>query len=172
MRTPSAALLAGILFLTVACTGDEVPAADNGSTNADQLSDLENRLEALEQVISTSVDLIPGQDSYSVLKIDLGALPISLEEVRVAGDGSEIVLRIGNPTSAGIEDLDAKLYWGAMAADSTPIIDPVKSREIEISKVLAPGRWTTVTVSIPGVPPDAIGFVRLADASHRGIDLR
>jgi hypothetical protein len=79
-------------------------------------------------------------------------------------------LQFGNLTSARIDGLKAKLDWGKIDANGAPENDKAKTREVTFSTALPPGAWTVTQVVLEGVPPTELGFVRLKEVGHRGID--
>jgi uncharacterized protein DUF3251 len=153
--------------LSLACT----PSTERAES-ASAVDSLDARLATLEDRDETTVDLLPGSGTYEVLRIDLGALAVSLDAIEATPNGSRIRLRIGNVTTATIEDLDATVYWGPIDADSIPVVSQARSKDVSMPGKYRPGAWTPVTFALEGVTPSSIGFLRLAEASHRGLELR
>jgi len=161
----------------------------NKSTSNDRskLQELSTKVEALEERmrdLKTSVDVIetfkdldriayltPGQSGYSSIQFDIGTLTVSLEDVKPYANGSKVTLMFGNPLAGNINGLKAKMEWGSMGTNGQPDNKTTKSRDITFKENLRPGSWTRTQVVLEGVPPDALGFVRIRDLQHTGIVL-
>lgn len=145
-----------------------------------RIASLENEVEATKQQTSLNnaikrfesvAYLTPGSDGYSVVKSDLGVLTISLKNVQPYANGSKVTLNFGNVVYANINGLKAKVEWGAVGKDGLPDNENARSREVTFSESLRPGTWTSVSVVLEAVPPNELGFVRVRDVTHTGINL-
>ena len=116
--------------------------------------------------------LTPGSDGYSVVRMDLGNLTVSFANVVPYANGSKVTLMFGNLTSATIDGLKAKIEWGAVDEKGLPNNQEAKSREIKLTESLVPGAWNKTDVVLEGVPPVALGFLRVRDVGHQAIRLR
>ena len=115
--------------------------------------------------------LYPGDDGYSLLRTDLGALTVSLEDVQPYASGSRITLQFGNLTNATIEGVKATLDWGQALKPRFPDNESMHSKEVSLTEALRPGRWNNVSFVLDGVPPTELGFVRVKNVNHSGIRL-
>lgn len=115
--------------------------------------------------------LTPGSVGYATVRYDLGALTVSFANVEPYANGSRITLKFGNPLSASINGLQAKIEYGEVDEKGTPKNEEAKSKEISISETLNGGSWTSVPIVLEGIPTDKLGFVRLRDVKHSGISL-
>jgi hypothetical protein len=115
--------------------------------------------------------LTPGEEGYSVVKSDIGAITVSLKDVKPYANGSRITLQFGNILNATITGVKAKLEWGSVDAKGIPKNETQKSREITFSKSLRSGSWTKISVVLERVPPSDLGFVRVRELKHTGIIL-
>src|SRR5437870_3830300 len=76
---------------------------DSAQKEVDSLKEKVRNLESdheLEKVLKdldSVAFLTPGSDGYTVVKTDLGALTVSLENIVPYANGSQITLRFGNP---------------------------------------------------------------------------
>ncbi len=116
--------------------------------------------------------LTPGSAGYAVIKMDLGNLTVSLEDISPYANGSKIKLLFGNLTSATIEGLKATIEWGSVDDKGLPKNKEAKSREVKLTESLVPGNWNKTEVVLEGIPPTALGFVRVRDVGHQAIRLR
>ena len=148
------------LLAAMACT--LAGCADQGRDNDAriQLDALTSRVAALEQrqpVEKTGVVLTVGDnDEFSAVKTDLGFLTFSLKDVQPFASGSRVKVTIGNPLSATINSLDTTVYYGTDLTSST---ETGKTLARTISTALPPGTFTTVTIDLPGVRPDKLGYI-------------
>ena len=167
-------------------------AVTDATKKLDQLSgrldDLKKTNAALEQRVSTLersdkwrdfVDtasgiayLTPGTDGYSILKIDVGFVTVSLENVQPYANGARVALRFGNATGAILTGAKATFDWGKVDAQGNAQNETAKSRDVTFTESFTAGGWTTVNVVLEGVPPSELGFVRVRDFSHQGMSLR
>jgi hypothetical protein len=142
---------------------------------------LEKQLEQLQFQVRLQSDfkdwdqiayLTPGSDGYAAIKMDLGYMTVNLANIAAYANGSKVSLTFGNLTSATIDGLKATIEWGSVDEKGTPKYQETKSREVKLTEALLPGAWNKVDVVLEGVPPTALGFVRVRDVSHQGIRLR
>jgi hypothetical protein len=115
--------------------------------------------------------LTPGTDGYSIVKIDVGFVTVSLENVQPYANGTRVALRFGNPTGATLTGGKATFEWGKVDAQGNAQNETAKSRDVTFTESFAAGGWTTVHVVLEGVPPSELGFVRVRDFSHQGMSL-
>jgi hypothetical protein len=116
--------------------------------------------------------LTPGTDGYAILKIDVGFVSVSLENVQPYANGTRVALRFGNPTAAVLNGGKATLEWGKVDANGLAQNETAKSRDVTFTESFGSGSWTTVHVVLEGVPPSELGFVRVKEFSHQGMSLR
>lgn len=132
---------------------------------------LEDSVTILTEALRPSVDLKPGDGSFSVVRLDVGSLAVSLDSVGPYGAGSLLTLSAANLASAEITGLVGTLGWGIPEADGTHAVDERRTRPLALSQGLPPGTWTRVTVTLDSVPPDQIRFIRLSEMSATGLKL-
>ncbi len=147
---------------------------------SDRVAALETRVELLEFQARLNSDvndwdkvayLTPGSDGYGVIKMDLGNLTVSLANIVPYANGSRVSLMFGNLTSATIVGLKAKIEWGPVDDKGVPIAKQTKSRDIKLTESLISGAWNKTDVVLEGVPPSALGFIRVRDVGHQAIRL-
>lgn len=115
--------------------------------------------------------LTPGDEGYSVVRSDMGSMTIALVDIKPYANGSKVTLKLGNPTSATINGLNAKLEWGAVDDKGMPANESAKSRSVKFNETLNAGAWTNAAVVLDGVLPTDLGFVRVSELGHSGIRL-
>jgi hypothetical protein len=149
-------------------------------TSSSEVEKLKDSVKQLEQ--SKSYDefmrnfdsiayLTPGSGGYSVIQTDLGRITVMLENVQPYANGSRVTLQFGNLTSATINGAKATVEWGSVDAKGSANNDTARTREVTFSRSLRGGSWTEVPVVLEGVPPSALGFVRIREITHTGIVL-
>lgn len=115
--------------------------------------------------------LNPGNEGYSVVRFDLGVLTVSLADVTPYANGTKVQLQFGNPLSSKINGLKAKVEYGHTDEKGVPDNANAKSKDVTFNEALRPGAWTTVSVVLDGVKPSDLGFVRIKEIAHTGIEL-
>jgi hypothetical protein len=115
--------------------------------------------------------LTPGAEGYSALRYDLGTLTVSINDVTEFANGSKVTLKFGNPLSSNINGLKLTIDYGEVDAAGTPLNDSAKTKELTFTDSLKGGAWTRVPVVLEGFPASKLGFVRIRDVSHTGIEL-
>ena len=115
--------------------------------------------------------LTPGGDGYSTVRFDLGTLTISITNIIPYANGSKVTLRFGNTLSSTINGLKATAEYGPVDEKGIAIYDQIKTKELSFIKSLRSGSWTNIDVVLEGVPPDKLGYVRIKDVTHTGIEL-
>ena len=125
----------------------------------------------LIQTIEKVAYLTPGTDGYSPIKFDLGVLTVQLADVKPYANGSKITLRFGNTLSSSINGLKATIDWGKLTEKGGPANDSAKSKEVTFTESLRAGGWTPVSVVLEGIPATELGFVRVREVAHAGIQL-
>lgn len=138
------------------------------ATLSDEVNELQidNMMRSLEGVAFLSV----GSDGYSTIETNLGRLTVSLENVRPYANGSKVTLVFGNTTYTTIDGVNAQLAYGSVDDKGSPLLGSERSKELAFD-VIRPGSWKRVPVSLEGVPPAKLGYVRLSKLEHRGIRL-
>lgn len=130
-----------------------------------------DRVDELVQSFNKIAYLTPGSNGYSPVQFDLGYITIQFADVKPYANGSKVTLKFGNVLAASINGLKAKIEWGKVDDKGTPINDSAKTRDVTFSETLNSGSWTQVTLVLDGVPPTELGFVRIRDIAHNGIQL-
>jgi hypothetical protein len=106
------------------------------------------------------------------VKSDLGVLTVSIANIAPYANGSKVTLQFGNLSAATIDGLKAKLEWGSVDKNGRPNNENAKSRDVSFNEPLMSGSWTNSNIVLEGVPPQALGFIRLRDVGHHGVKLR
>lgn len=139
-----------------------------------KLSDLKGRVEMNQMFKNWEgiAYLTPGSKAYSVVRMDLGNLTVSLANIVPYANGSKATLQFGNLTCAAIDGLKAKIEWGPTDKEGAPIDKEAKSKEFDATESLLPGAWNSTEIVLDGIPPTSLGFVRVSAVSHRAIRMR
>jgi len=113
----------------------------------------------------------PGDEGYSVVRYDLGTLIIAIDDISPYANGSKVTLRFGNPLASSVNGLEAKVDWGLTDEEGGMKEETLRSKEVTLNETLRPGAWTKSTIVLDGIPPSSLGFVRLSNVSHTGVQL-
>lgn len=177
-RTMVILRIALVSVCAVGCSDGAKVAALEGETKrlSDAVESLNGQVRALQQwqdiddaveVNMGTARLTPGSDGYSIIRIGLGALTVSLENIESYANGSRVTLQFGNPLTATIVDGKATVEWGTKnPAD----VEKPHSREVNLSNIRS-GAWTSVVVVLEGVPPTELSFVRVKNVNDSKITL-
>lgn len=145
-----------------------------------QLDSLRIRTDSLVRALSISdllenthgiAYLTPGNDGYSIIQTDLGALTVELRNVVGYASGSRVIVRFGNVTSARLEDVSAYFEWGKVNEQGYPQTLGAKSRRVILSRALAPGSWNDISVILEGIPATQLGYVRVSQIRSQSMTL-
>lgn len=140
----------------------------------DRMKGLESRLDRLEKQIGEhdAVTLKPGMTGYSLLATDLGRVAVAIADVQPFANGSRVSLDFGNPTSARLTGMKARIEYGANDSRGVPVVGGnVQSLAFTAPEPLPPGAWRQYQVDLPGVPPTQLGWVRVSAFDSGTVDL-
>lgn len=144
------------------------------SKNDDRIKGLEDRIDRIEKAIGQhdAVTLRPGQAGYGLLATDLGRIAVAIADVQPYASGTRVTLDFGNPTSARLTGMKARVEWGANDSHGLPMVGGnVKSVPFTAPEPLPAGSWRQYQVDLPGVPPTQLGWVRVAGFDSGTVDL-
>ncbi len=143
------------------------------SNEREEIDNLRDKLEWMElmQTISKIALLKPSDTGYATVQFDLGALALKIDDIQPFANGSKATLRIGNPLSSKINGLQVTIEWGEVDKKGFAINDKAKSKKLILAETLSAGAWTRVNVVLEGVKAENLGFIRVKDISHRGVEL-
>jgi len=140
----------------------------------DRLKAMEDRLAKVEQSIGEhqAITLKPGQTGYGLLATDFGRVAVALADVQPYAGGSRIVLDFGNPTTARLSGMTAKVEWGSNDAKGSPMTpSTVQSLNFVAPEPLPAGSWHQYSIDLPGVAPTSLGWVKLSAFDSGQVDL-
>ena len=152
-----------------------LPALAACHAKSDQrIAAIEDRLDRLEKTTAQhdAVTLKPGQAGYGLLATDLGRIAVAIADVQAYAGGSRVTLDFGNPTSARLTGMKARVEWGANDSHGLPIAGGgVQSVPFMAPDPLPAGSWRRYAVDLPGVPPTQLGWVRVSGFDSGTVDL-
>ena len=115
--------------------------------------------------------LTPGSDGYSRLNYGLGVVTVVIKDITPYANGTKVTLRFGNVLSATINGLKVNIESGPVDEFGAAQNDAKKTKVVTFVESLNSGSWTDLYVVLEGIRSDQLGFVRLKDATYRGIGL-
>jgi hypothetical protein len=107
---------------------------------------------------------------FQIVKGELGYLTVNIEDISPYANGSRVVLKLGNPSSATLRELSATLEWGRIDAQGSPS-GRVYSKQQSFPDPLAGGTWRQYVVTLADVPPQELGYIRVKDVDLKSISL-
>ena len=171
-----------ITILLIGCTED--PRVDNLqqeiiSTNNEiaslkkEIEDLKNQqnFDQFVRSLNKIAYLKPGNEGYSTIQSDLGVLTIHIDNIVAYANGSKVTLAFGNPLSASIDGLKAKIQYGEVDKEGIPNYGTAKTKEVTFNETLQPGSWTDIKVVLEGISCSKLGFIEVRGLTHTRISL-
>lgn len=165
--TIAAAVLAGFTASCVPQGADSESSAKITSlTNA--LDDAKQRISLLEnankvnELIAASGNqayLDPTSDGYSTVRTDIGPLLVSFQDGTPKADGTEITLKIGNPSAASLVGVKFHVEYGPRQTASKDWLGSLKQTEYTTVNPVFSGAWSLVKIPLPGIKPDELGYL-------------
>ena len=150
------------------------PAGESTRSLEDRLSLLEKKVEQDEFTHQLdndkSIIIKPASDGYTFAQTDVGPLTFQIATVAPLADGSQVRLKIGNPTSATISRLTARVAWGTSDTHGSCLPDANSTKNAEWQNIPA-ASWHSVTVAIPALPPTKLGCLVLDNISVASMEL-
>lgn len=120
-----------------------------------QIGEIEDRLTRTEEAASTAARLNTEElRRWAGMGIGAGELAVSLESIVAHGDGSRITLRIGNPTTAHIHQINLTFMYGP--TDRRTGEESIRISRQTVTDPLPAGQWQTRTFDLPAVPPSRL----------------
>jgi hypothetical protein len=157
-------MIVGALALLASCDGSPKTAGDLESRivklEADNTA-LDRRLFLAELELNAPTEaasLTLGEDVYAVSRNRMGFFPMTYEEANPKLDGYDVVLNVGNPTSANLIGAKFRVQYGPPlekdpAGESTPeqhakYQKARKTKTVDINTSFLPGRYTRASIPI------------------------
>lgn len=157
-------------------------AAEPPKDDATRIIELETELSLLKIQVEylaeskvnshSSATIDPLQPGFGFINSGMVPLAVSVSDVAPYADGARITLNIGNPSTATIPDARVIIKYGQRQAalqKDTPLAARLKSyndwntqlrtKETPLTEGLAPGTWNEIAIALPGIKPDALGYL-------------
>lgn len=140
----------------------------------DRLKSIEDRLARAEAAIGEhkAITLKPSDKGYGLIDTDVGRLPVAIADIQPQAGGSRVVLDFGNPTTARLTGMAAKIEWGGIDAKGLPLpANSAHSLNFSAPQPLLPGSWRQYPVDLAGFAPAQLGWVRISAFDSGTVDL-
>lgn len=180
-----------LIILVAGCAQDQKPQSVVLQSKLEQttknVASLQTQISALKGQVSTLQNandwrniveqgegvayLTPADDGYSAIKLPEGYITVALINVRPYANGRKITLRFGNPMAATLTGVRMTLDWGKTDAKGDADNAGEKTRDVTLLNPLFGGSWTQETFVLDSLPPSQLGFVRVRNVSHGGMEL-
>ena len=175
----SRVFLGAAVFALTACDGSMSLRGNDALRNEvtqlkQQLDELKKEQDAEREARRQALDagksatFKPTDKGFATLRHDLGVLAVEFASVEPVDNGSRVVLRLGNVSSAAVNDVEAKVEWGKDPSDASSI----RAQNVTLGRVLPQGVWSEVALLLESVPPDQLGFVRISELTVGSVSLR
>ena len=144
------------------------------SKTDDRLKAIEDRLAKAEQALGAhkAITLKPGDSGYGLIDTDVGRLPVAIADIQPQAGGSRVVLDFGNPTTARLTGMSARIEWGGNDSKGLPL--PASGSHMinfAAPQPLPPGSWRQYPLDLAGFAPAQLGWVRISGFDSGTVDL-
>ena len=105
-----------------------------------------------------------GDQGFSMIKSKYGPLAFIVNDVSQRADGSEVVLRVGNLTSANINGGKLRIQYGPRRMQNETYSEwesSLNEGTFQFNTTLRSGFWNPVTLTLPGAPPSSLGHIKI-----------
>jgi hypothetical protein len=118
-----------------------------------------------------SAEFDPTDEGFHRIDSDVASFAVSIGNLQPYGDGSKLTVKIGNPSAATFSNSKLNVKYGPRYPD---VDDPkfaekfaefeskVRTKEIVLTKNVAGGSWNPNQIILPGIKPDALGYVEIS----------
>jgi len=133
----------------------------------DLQSDLASRVKALESAQANAPNSAffdpAGGPGYPYLSTNVSPVVVSFLDVSPIGDGAKVRLRVGNLSTATYSGIRLDVTYNRRVPQDSTQLDAWNERKKDVSandaSDLAPGAWSIVEASLPGIKPDELGYI-------------
>jgi hypothetical protein len=121
---------------------------------------------ALKDHSTASFDPVTDQ-GYELLDVGIVRIMVAIENITPYGDGVKVVMNIGNPNAVTLSGLDGEAQYGPSSAgiqnnDYAAWEALQKKAHLSIPDRIYPGRWNSVTITLPGIKPEQFGRLEIS----------
>ncbi|KKC26977.1 DUF3251 domain-containing protein [Sphingomonas sp. SRS2] len=152
-----------------------LPTLSACNSKTDQrLKAIEDRLAKAETSLGEhkAITLRPGDTGYGLIDTDVGRIPVAIAEVQPQAGGSRVVLDFGNPSTARLTGMTAKIEWGGNDSKGLPLpANGAHMINFAAPQPLLPGSWRQYPVDLAGFAPARLGWVRISAFDSGTVDL-
>jgi hypothetical protein len=155
------------------------PSADAAALEAQtqRIQELEKKVLHLQLQASRetnkwkSAEFEPTDEGYQRIDSSVASFAVSIGNLQPYGDGSKLTVKIGNPSAATFSNGKLNVKYGPrypeledpkFAEKVAEIESKVRTKEIALTKNIAGGSWNPNQVILPGIKPDALGYVQIS----------
>jgi len=139
-----------------------------------RLKAIEERLAKAEAAIGEhkAITLKPSDTGYGLIDTDVGRLPVAIADIQPQAGGSRVILDFGNPSTARLTGMTAKVEWGGNDSKGLPLpASGSHSLNFAAPQPLLPGSWRQYPIDLAGFPPAQLGWVRISNFDSGTVDL-
>lgn len=107
-----------------------------------------------------------GGTGYQYISTNVSPVIISFIDVAPIGDGAKIRLKVGNLSTATFAGVRLDVRYNKRAPEDGSQLEAwrarIKDSSANDASELAPGAWSVVEASLPGIKPDELGYVEVS----------
>jgi hypothetical protein len=109
-------------------------------------------------------------ESFQRIDSGLASFAVAIKDLRPYGDGTKVIVNVGNPSAATFHGVKLYLEYGSkMPEIDDPEFDSkmeaveanTKKKEQELLKPVLPGSWNPNEVTLPGIKPDQLSWINI-----------
>jgi hypothetical protein len=130
-------------------------------------TNLNDRIKALEAVAVNAPNSAffdpAGGTGYQYISTNVSPIIVSFVDVSPIGDGAKIRLKVGNLTTATYTGVRLDVSYNTRIPEEATQVAAWSKKTRDVSandaSALAPGAWSMVEASLPGIKPDQLGYI-------------
>lgn len=179
-------LLTLVLPLLIVGCSEKQPAPKQQESE-DQLISLNAKMDAANQAIAELQNAVKNNPSASTeklalltvdnkapvaLKTDFGPLLFKINKVYSAGNNTKLQLAIGNPYAVSFNEASFTITYGRLDENGNLIEASQKSREVSLSKTIAPANTTVMTLDIKDMGQQDLHYLIVDNLKFKSIGMR
>lgn len=106
-----------------------------------------------------------GGRSYQVAETNIAPVLVSFTSATPIADGSQVRLQVGNLSTARFGGAELTLRYNKRMPQDEELrgswFKTQRETTAKISESLVPGTWNVISVSLPGIKPDELGYLSI-----------
>lgn len=136
-------------------------------TQRQRAVDSNGRIQALELASKGEWAFLDpaGGTGYSMMQTSVAPLMVSFVDSSPVGDGTKVRLQVGNMTSATFSGVGLVISYNRRVPQDVADLEKwnadLRNSSADLTDSIYPGTWNTVSVSLPGIKPEELGYLAI-----------